>query len=79
MSACGIPEHAASPAFARTRNVTRSPPSSTLSTVAAANCGKSASMACDVHAGHPGRPLPILHVRHADQHTSRDHRQSRIT
>jgi hypothetical protein len=37
--------HAASPAFARTRNVTRSPPNSTLSTTAAANCGKSESMA----------------------------------
>ena len=73
-SACGIPEHAASLAFARTRNITTSSPSSTLSTVAAANCGESASMACDVHVGHPGRPLPTLHVRHAGHHRSRDHR-----
>ncbi|MGH3150385.1 MAG: hypothetical protein ACRDOB_06620 [Streptosporangiaceae bacterium] len=51
---------------------------STLSMAAAANCGKSASMTCDVHPRHPGRPLPTRHARHAGQHKSRDHRQSRI-
>jgi hypothetical protein len=37
------------------------------------------SMACDVQAGHPGRRIALRHVRHAGQHASRDHRQSRIT
>jgi hypothetical protein len=29
-----------------------------------------------MHAGHPGRPPGTLHLRHADQHPSRDRRQS---
>jgi hypothetical protein len=33
---------------------------------------QNASMPCDAHAGHPGRPLPTFHVRHAGQRTSRD-------
>ena len=68
--------HIASPAFARTRNTTRSPLTSTPSTETPANRGSSTSTLCDMRAGHPRLSIPAPHKRHADQHKSRDHRRS---
>ena len=60
-------EHAASFAFARTRNHTVFPSAATFSTITASNCGNSASIPCDMHAGHSGRQPPRTRARHADQ------------
>ena len=70
---------AASPAFARTRNVTRSLSWPTPSTHTAANCGRNSSILCDIHAGHHDLQTHRPRARHADQLTSRDRRQSPIT
>jgi len=43
------------------------PSTATSSTVTPANCGKSPSISCDMHASHPGRERPAPRARHTDQ------------